>query len=250
MRSYIIIFSLLLLLPACDRLTWLPSEQTQEAATPRKKDGLVVNKRKDGSLYSEINYKDGIKHGLAKSYSKSGKIQNEIIYEQGYKNGVSKIYYDNGEVRRSTTYKLDRKNGPLMSYFTNGNLSSSVTYKDDMPGNDLKEYVKSGKELSTYPELKYQVVDRLMQTGEYTVKFYFTKDNNRAEFYIGELIDGKYFDRSTLEQMPEVNAQGVLTFKPGPGQFAMKKIPVIGKVKTKRGNYLIRNLVFNLAIEG
>ncbi|MEP2026200.1 MAG: toxin-antitoxin system YwqK family antitoxin [Reichenbachiella sp.] len=251
MKSSLITFAFLISLICCDSFTWLPNQNTVQVGEPiKKKDGLVITKRKDGSLYSEVHYQNGVKHGLSKSYYKDGNLQFEIEYENGKKNGASKLHYANGKVRRKTTYKNGIKNGPKISYFENGNISSSITYKEDLPSSDLKEYLKSGKELSSYPELKYKVVDRLNTTGEYLVKFYFTKDNKRADFYMGELVEGKYFNEYSLSKLPEYKYEGVLSWKPYIGEFIMKKIPIVGRVKTKRGNYLYRKLTFNLAIEG
>ncbi|WP_420582372.1 toxin-antitoxin system YwqK family antitoxin [Reichenbachiella sp.] len=251
MKSSKITLSLFVFLMSCDGFTWLPNQNTVQVGQPvEKKDGLVITKRKDGSLYSEINYKAGLKHGISKSYSKNGSLHLEIQYENGMKNGTSKLFYESGKVRRETTYRDDKKEGPRTSFFTNGKISSTISYKEDLPGADLKEFLKSGKEVSSYPELKYKVVDRLDTHGEYLVKFYFTKDNKRADFFIGELVEGKFFNEYSLSKIPEVNYEGTLIYRPYVGEFIMKKIPVVGRVKTKRGNYLYRNLTFNLAIEG
>ena len=242
---------ILIFFSSCDGFTWLPSDNVVEVGDKvDKKDGLVVTKRKDGSLYSEVMYQNGRKHGISKSYTKDGALQFEIEYQNGVKNGLSKLFYENGTVRRQTSYINGKKSGSRISYFTNGKVSSSISYKDDMPASDLKEYLKSGAELSSYPELKYKVIDQLDNLGKYTVKFYFTQDNNRADFYIGELEEGKYFNQYKSEKIPESNYEGILVFNPYVGEFIMKKIPIIGRVKTKRGNYLFRQITFNLAIEG
>lgn len=241
----------LILLISCEGFTWLPDQNTVEVGEPiGKRDGLVITKRKDGSLYSKINYKNGIKHGVSKSFTKKGKLHLEIEYENGLKNGDSKLFYETGNVRRKTAYVNDKKDGPRISYFTNGKISSTISYKEDMPASDLKEYLKSGAEVSSYPELKYKIIDQLDNLGKYTVKFYFTKDNNRADFFIGKLVEGKYFHEYSVEKIPESNYEGILVFEPYVGEFMMKKIPVVGRVKTKRGNYLYRQITFNLAIEG
>lgn len=240
------------LLSSCDGFSWLPVENKAEIKETKGKvtNGIQKNFRNDGSLLSEINRVDGIKHGLAKSYYPSGKLMLEMTYEKGKKTGLATLYYESGKVKRTTNYLEGEKHGVKSSFFTTGVLSSTVTYKENMVSTDLIEYATSGNELSSYPELKYKVIDEIETKGTYTVKFYFTKENKRAAFYEGKLIEGKYFDENHYTPLTEYKDQGMLTFYAQPGRFLMKKIPIIGVVKTKKGNSLVKTLTFNLAIEG
>jgi len=236
---------------SCENFSWLPKDGKKTKGRKEKVvNGIDKKYMRDGSLHSIINYKDGVRHGISKSYYKSGKLQLVIPYDMGEKEGVLKMYFENGKLRRETEYKKGQKNGSRKSYFTTGVLSSEISYKNDMPANDLLEYLKSGKKRSKYPELKTKVIDNLNSTGEYIVKVYFTKNKGRADYFIGKLDEGKYFDRLTLTSMSEDDNEGFLIFTPPPGKFIMDKIYLVGKLKTARGNPLIQTKVFNLAIEG
>ena len=251
LNSYFQILAVLALLSSCDGFTWLPkSEETEKVSSGKTKDGLVKTYRESGVLYSEINYVNGIKHGISKSYSKSGKLQFIIPYDSGRKHGVSKLHYEDGKVRRETAYVYGVKEGLRKNYWTNGNLSSSVSYKNDLLGNDLKEYMKSGEEKPKYENLKVWSVDNLKTTGEYKINVTFDKNAKRAEYFIGELKDGKYLDELSMIRIPIYNGVGQLTYTPPPGIFVMEKLNIVGKLKTTRGNFLIREKTFNLAIEG
>lgn len=213
-----------------------------------EKNGLVKAFRKDGGLFSEINYVNGRMHGVSKRYSKSGSLQFLDSYVDGRKNGKSLQFYPDGQAMRETNYINGQKNGTAKVFWATEELSSSITYREDLPANDLKEFMKSGKE-KKYETLLIQVIDELNTSGEFTLKITFSKNAKRADYYIGELIDGKYFAEHELAKIPEKNGVGMLIFKPPPGGFIMKKYNIIGKLKTARGNILIRQKIYNLAIE-
>lgn len=244
-RHHFILFIILVLsLQSCQKF----GNKEESKRNSNEKDGLVKTFRKDGSLFSEINYVNGQIHGVSKRYSKWGNFQFLDTYENGRKNGKSLQFYADGQVMRETNYMNGQINGATKSYWATGELSSSITYKEDLPANDLKEFMKSGKE-KKYETLLIQTIDELNTSGEYTLKIRFSKNAKRADYFIGQLVDGKYFAENELVKIPEKNGEGVLIYKPPPGGFIMKKLNIIGKLKTARGNILIRQKTYNLAIE-
>lgn len=242
----------LMLLQACQNFTWLPQgeEKTEITNNTTKKNGLVKAHHSNGRLLSEINYKNGVKDGLAKSYYKNGRIKNEILYKDGIKEGIAKLYYQEGGLNRETTYLNGIRQGVLKKFRQDGKVSSEVTYKDGMMGSDLKEFLKSGKERSSYPTLKLTSIDKIATTGEYIIKVTFSKNAKRADYYLGALQDGKFFEKELLKKLTENNGVGYYVIKPPPGMFTMQKLHFIGRLKTARGNWMVREKVFNLAIEG
>lgn len=241
----------LVLLLGCQNFSWLPKKEEKVELDPKaKRNGLVKSHWPNGRLRAEIYYKNDIKHGLAKSYSKSGYLLQEVPYENGVQHGTAKMYYEDGSIRRTTDYKEGLKDGWRKSYWQSGRVSSQISYKDNLPANDLKEFMKSGKEKSSSPKLEVRGIDRISLTGEYIVRVFFSNNNKRAEFFVGELVDGKYFDDRQLRPIAQDDEGGYIIFTPPPGAFTMERIPLVGKLKTPRGNQLIRTTVFNLAIEG
>ncbi len=250
--NIIILGTVLILGQSCQNFTLLPKEETATASKSNttKKNGLVKTHRSNGKLLSEINYKNGVKHGLARSYYENGRVKNEITYKNGIKEGIAKLYYQEGGVNRETPYVNGARQGVLKKFRYNGEVSSEVTYKDGMMGNDLKEFLKSGNERSSYATLKLTAIDKIATTGEYTIKVTFSKNANRADYYLGQLEEGKYFKKELMKKLPENNGVGYYVLKPPPGMFTMQKLHFVGRLKTARGNWLIREKVFNLAIEG
>lgn len=231
---------------SCENFSWLPKDKKKVAGKKEKVvNGLDKKYYPNGKLYAEIEKKDGVRHGLSKSYYRSGALYLELTYALGQKEGASKVYWESGKLRRTTPYKNGGKHGVRKSYFTNGQLSSTITYNNDHPSTDLKEYFLSGSEVSQYPVLKYDIIDQLNTDDTFTIKFYFTKGNEGAEFFAGELVDGKFFDENLLTPIPD-GAMSIILEK---GYFINKKILIVGRVKTKKHNPYIRTLVYDLAIE-
>ncbi|MFT7032482.1 MAG: hypothetical protein ACJA2S_000982 [Cyclobacteriaceae bacterium] len=243
-HNLILFFISVLSIQSCQYL----DKKNESKSDSNKKDGSVKTFRKDGNLFSEINYVNGRMHGISKRYSKRGKLQFLDSYVDGIKNAKSLQFYPDGKVMRETSYMHGQKNGVTKAFWATGTLSSSITYREDLPANDLKEFMKSGKE-KKYETLLIQAIDELNTSGKYILKIKFSKNAKRADYYIGELVDGKYFAEYELAKIPEKNGVGMLVFKPPPGGFIMKKYNIIGKLKTARGNILIRQKIYNLAID-
>ena len=241
----------IIMLSGCNNFTFLPKEEKAQPIDKNAvKNGLVTSKHKNGNTRTEIIYKDGVKDGLAKSYYLNGNIKNEIFYKKGIKEGVAKLYYEKGGLNRETEYVNGIRHGTVKKYYMNGQLSSVVSYFEGMMGNDLVEYRKSGEKRKSYPQLRIYAEDKIAATGEYIIKVTFSKDPKRADYFLGELVDGKYFDKRSVLELSEREGIGYYVLKPPPGMFTMQKLTFIGKLKTRKGNYLIRSKVFNLAIEG
>ena len=159
MRNILISMFVLSFFASCEKF-WTPSVKKEDPPPSSKnqiKDGLVTNYRDDGTLYSEINYINGVRYGLAKRYTETEALLYEIPYDSGRKHGTSKSFYEDGQIRRSTEYVYGEMHGKRYKFYTTGTVASEISYQNDMPGNDLKEYFKSGKLKTEYPELKIEL---------------------------------------------------------------------------------------------
>jgi antitoxin component YwqK of YwqJK toxin-antitoxin module len=88
-----------------------------------KPDGVVREYYKNGTLYSEKPYADGVYNGIFRLYNENKKLKMEISYVNGALNGVAKEFYDNGKLQSETTY-------------TDNNADMTRTFDED--GNEIK----------------------------------------------------------------------------------------------------------------
>jgi antitoxin component YwqK of YwqJK toxin-antitoxin module len=61
--------------------------------------GSVVEKLEDGTIVSEIAYKDGIRDGTTRSFYYSGAKQTEGNYHLGVPVGTHRTWYENGKLQ-------------------------------------------------------------------------------------------------------------------------------------------------------
>ncbi len=70
------------------------------------RDGLWKSYRQDGMLWSEGEYKNGVRQGKTITYHPTGNIYYEGRFNKGQKSGVWKFYKENGEF----DYNMDMDN--------------------------------------------------------------------------------------------------------------------------------------------
>lgn len=191
----------------------------------------------------------GERHGVCTSYFENGSKKNEITYENGEKKkGIS--FYEAGGPAMEIHYENGRKNGMRTRYFEDGKVASQFEYKDDKPGIGLKEFNKSGKQITSYPELIVKTTDRIETHGTYLIEIYFDKNKKRGEYYIGELWEGKflktYIGLAWLETHDGVAKYEVMVPK---GTYRMEKLNFVGHFETLRGNPYIVQKSLNLAVD-
>jgi antitoxin component YwqK of YwqJK toxin-antitoxin module len=217
----------------------------------KKFTGLRKTKHPNGNIRSECNYLNGRREGLCKTFYEDGTIHMEVEYKDGEKEGFAKWYYSNGKLYQEINYKDGWKDGYHREYYDNGNLKSEILFKEDKPAIGLKEYTKSGKLKTDYPELIITDKNTTAFNDEYVV--YISLNNYKgkdAEVYIGDLTDGKFLDPVNLSWLRKDTKANkwfyILTVYPG--QFIMKKLNVVAKVKTGYGNPLVLQKTFNVSV--
>ncbi|WP_225000244.1 toxin-antitoxin system YwqK family antitoxin [Cesiribacter sp. SM1] len=243
------LLSLMLLLVLC----WGCDQPAKKQATKEKKvkklEGLVQHYYDDGSLASEINYKDKKRHGYAKGYFKNGSVQGEFNYEEGELHGITKMYYENGNIFRETPYTHGKKDGVEKLYRQSGQLLAEVPYKNDELGLGTIEYTKEGKPKKQLPQLKVEQIDKLLKNNQYIIRISLSERNGKTRFYFGELQDGKYKGGGGLNWIPDKNGVAELVYNMPPGTFMMETIQIVAETETKmKTPYLISTKV-NVAIE-
>ena len=109
-----------------------------------KKASVFAGKGADGHKIEEIGYyEDGTKQiqgglddyssrdGVWRYWYKNGQLWSECEYRAGLKNGKSTVYYDNGQKRYEGQYTEDKQVGFWRFWDVNGTLITETNYDKD-----------------------------------------------------------------------------------------------------------------------
>ena len=159
-------------------------------------------------------------------------VQLKMTYDMGDRVGTSLKYYKTGELYAETPYVADIIHGDRKIYFRNGNLKAVIPYGNGLVGTGLREFFRSGKE-KELPIITYQrQSDKLILTT--------SEQCRETQFYIGELIDGRYFPENGIGLDPIHKQDFEFTVdlnEYSPSYLALQD--VICDCKTSQGNKLI-----------
>jgi antitoxin component YwqK of YwqJK toxin-antitoxin module len=259
MKPFILL--LFVLLTGCDYINNLTQAVTKKVEASRdntkktekekkqpKRDGLVINKRKDGSILSEINLKGGKLHGPAKDYYADGTLHAEFIYVAGVLENELKWYHKNGKLYKVTPYLHGKIHGTEKIYNTEGKLIAEQPYKNGFPGVGLKEYSGEGKAVPSKATIVIEEIDNIALKGEYILKISLSDKAKNVKFYTGELTEGKYMN-DNLAGILTKNGVGEMRYAVPLGFYAMEKLNIIAVKTTRQSNKYISQTKYNLAIE-
>lgn len=163
-----------------------------EIATPNVKNGVKKYHFKTGELKSIVTYKDNKKVGVSETFYKSGEKQYDIPYVDGMKHGAVKWYYKDGKVYRETEYIKGKKSGFQKKYWENKKLKSQTKYFENLLCLGLKEFNKKGIEKKV-PYVTVEKQNLVSAKNKYILKFRLSNGRKKVKFFIGKLIDGKFF---------------------------------------------------------
>jgi len=233
---------LLGILPQCT-----PAEQDKQKKS--RKNGLVTQYRKDGSLKTEIEYKNGKRHGLARSYYENGQLRQEITYENNVKHGEAKTYYQSGQLYQITPYHNGYIHGTREKYRMEGNLMAEVPYYYSSPCQGLMEYLLNGKRKKQYPAIEIEIDDQLSVNNQYIIRFSMSEKMKDVAFYHGTLDEnGCMVDEMENIYSPRTGV-GEITFNLLPGYAVREEFNIIAKGTTKLGSPYITQRQMSLAVE-
>lgn len=135
-------------------------------ANPAKKDGFYRTYYIDGTLKSEIFYRDGKKEGSHKLYNKDGTLFSEIRYnnnqkiydktknqdgnivERWLKNGVVsriKVYNRQNKLIEEGSFQKNLKHGVQKKLYPDGNIWIVSPYKKGLKHGTEKQYYQTGQ---------------------------------------------------------------------------------------------------------
>jgi len=180
-----------------------------------------------------------IQHGIQKRYYLHGSIYSEIPYVQGKREGIAKTYYPAAKdakpaVWKEQPYENNELNGICRRYHRNGALQAEYEYKNGLPAVGLKEYTISGKPV----KLPGLILSKNDAGVYYYVTARLSNNEKNVDYYIGDLVDGKY--------LPE-NLKG-LQVKNGVGEILLplntKKVTITAEMYTEyRNKYLVSKTI-------
>ena len=209
MKFYRIFFVLLFFI-GCNN----PKPQEEETVILNPDDGIRVVTRMYKNSATAVEYEipvvkgTSIKHGIQKRYYRHGSVYSEIPYVAGKKEGVAYTYYPvtgNTEsiVWKEQPYVDDKLEGICKRYHRDGKLQAEYEYKNGLPAVGLKEYYQSGNPVNL-PDL---ILNKTKTLENYYVTARLSDGSKNVDYFIGDLIDGKYLP-GNLKGLQVVNGVG------------------------------------------
>ena len=98
-----------------------------------------------GPEYSKIliYFKNGVKVGERRWY-KNGKIYLEYTYRDGLLNGVARTWDEDGDLDDETEFKNGKRDGALRTYYSNGKIKHLFWFRNGKPHGIAKSWDKDG----------------------------------------------------------------------------------------------------------
>ncbi|MBE6449083.1 MAG: hypothetical protein E7013_00050 [Alphaproteobacteria bacterium] len=90
--------------------------------------------------FSDLSSSESNLNGVIKTYYDSGHLFSQITYKNGLRHGAEIIYHENGNVSRTAEYKSDVKIGEEKTYYKNGLLKSHSFYKAGLKDGESKTF--------------------------------------------------------------------------------------------------------------
>ncbi len=100
---------------------------------------------KNGSLYAEKKYQNGIAEGIWNAYYEDGTLWSTETFRNGVQVGEEKTFYENGQLRTFCTYDNGEINGEMREYYMSGKLQKKCNFEHGVLVGDYKELYENGK---------------------------------------------------------------------------------------------------------
>lgn len=198
----------------------------------------------EGSLETEVPYKDSLPNGIQKEYYKTGQLFRETPFVQGKANGVVKEYSTSGKLYREMPVVDGKANGVVKKYYTNGCLFSEAPFVSGIPVAGLNEYNENGILLEK-PKMVFSAKNRILVDGTYRLEISLSNEYIQAQYYQILLVDNK----ETPNELPIVNGKGVLKLYVPADSVLNKKLLFEAKYTTIRNNVCIIRDSYNLSVK-
>jgi len=108
------------------------------------KEGVWTSLRKDGSILTIANYKNGKRSGEVQDFTTNGLLEYNIPFVNGMKSGIGKGFFENGRLQVEVMFENDKLNGKLTRYFSTGQKLREIDYKNGLENGLVISYFKNG----------------------------------------------------------------------------------------------------------
>jgi len=194
-----------------------------------------------------------VRDGESIRYSKTGKVYEKINYVNNKKQGKRYNYHTTGKVWKEQNYLDGKLDGECKRYDRNGKITAIYYYKKGLPGVGLKEYTNLGK-LRVQPVLQIQKKDEVRTSNRYKLVVSLGGENlkriKKVEYFIGELIEGKYLHKNLQNAKPLSSKKGEFTYDVPKGSVLNKTLNVIAVAKNTDGMTLIIQKKVSVSVRG
>lgn len=101
--------------------------------------------RPDGTLGTEVTWRDDKRNGPSLDFYPNGKVQIQESYVDDLRDGESRSYNEDGYLVTTCTFAKGVLQGPLRHYFDDGTLMDEVTLADGKREGVEKTFTRTGK---------------------------------------------------------------------------------------------------------
>ena len=207
--------------------------------------GLYKNYHPDGYLYSETNYKNGIKEGPAKKYYENGKTHTTMYYSNGLLTDTSVWYYKSGKSYRKTPYLNGHAHGMQQKYYDDENIQAIIPFSNGHRKSGLEEYDQNHKLVSEYPDIVFFTTDYYKPSQKVFLDIQLDNKSKNVRFYFGTLHNQVFYPDS-LREIYTNNGVGKLGFVRKSGYSNKKTLNIISLYRTPMGNNKILQKEYNI----
>lgn len=98
----------------------------------------------DGSLFSEISFRDGQIVGVSRFFHENGQLMRQTHYCHGRPHGPHITYFDDGQIDSRGYYYQGEMTGRWVYYFPDGELRELVVFSRNLEHGPFEEYHEGG----------------------------------------------------------------------------------------------------------
>jgi hypothetical protein len=225
----------------------------------------------NGMIKKETQIKDGVPNGIIKTYDERGrltstaevanglyegwmikynplnnKITAKAYYKNDQQNGPLTLYYASGELYREENYVDGRVDGTIKTYWADGKLQAEVDFNKGYPGIGLKEYDQEGN-LVKQPKIMIEEINQLARSNAFKLKVYLSDHRTNVDFYLGDLVDGKYLDPKAVK-IRNISGVATLQYNVMKQHRIVKQMGISARTPTKNNNSLLLYRTYNLSV--
>lgn len=202
----------------------------------------------NGNLRSLQMYRNKKAHGGWKEFNKDGKLYSEIYFKDGLFDSTSTVYtYRTGRILERITFKRGIKDGLEEFYYPDGKPKSKILYNSGEPCKNIEEWYDDGEKVNN--DFKIFITESnevlMKNTLTYIIRLENPKPDDKVYQEIGEAKDK--CDYGQLFSIKEENGVFKLQFEIPKGGFIMQTVKIVAFRKTAFGNTCSQTKAFNAA---